>query len=169
MPLFFVEARVPSPLSSPRSPDNKELVGAAAPRERLTPSCCQPRESRSGPAPSRRSAPPGAGRSPPPPRRSRRNPPSCSPRVARTIARSATAATTQSRDALCARARPFPPSRLAGQVVAVAGRQRRRRRRSRERDPLAHIPAATLGCRHVATRAPSRLSRARSISVARPS
>lgn len=43
----------------------------------LTLSYCQPRESRSGPAPSRRSAPPNFARSPPPPpRRSHRNPPS---------------------------------------------------------------------------------------------
>lgn len=94
---------------------------------RLTPSCCQPRGSRSGPVPSRRSAPPGAARSPPPPRRSRRSPPSRS-RALYVPSRSATtttaAATTQPpRRVVRARARLLPPSRLAGQVVVAAGRR----------------------------------------------
>lgn len=72
-------------LLPPCSQDNKELSRMPVWLDahtifdwfQLTLSYCQPRESRSGPAPSRRSAPPNSARSPPPPpRRSHRNPPS---------------------------------------------------------------------------------------------
>jgi len=73
----------PPPFQTQRtSSDALDGIRSGASREILTPSYCQPRGSRSDPAPSRRNAPPSADRFPPPPRRSRRSPPSRVPLAA---------------------------------------------------------------------------------------
>lgn len=167
---------IPSPPSLPYQRQQRATRSDAS-RERLTPSCCQPRGSRSGPAPSRRSAPPGAAHAPPPPRRSRRSPPSRCPVGCLAASRGrelrVCAAAPFSdgdggnnrcrrRDATrCARARP--PARLAGRP----GRRGRRSSDDGDDDPLAHIPAATLAVRHVVALAPSRSSRPTIISAPR--